>query len=122
MKDMSQYNVLLLADENIPIKLIKLLYDKGFNIKRVDRGSTDKQVFDYAKSGKRILLTFDRHFLIKIKFPPQASFGIIFLQINPPLIDSLYFTLIKLFNTIKPEEFKGRLFIISETKVKIYPK
>ncbi len=122
MKDTSQFKISLLADENIPTRLIELLSKDGFDIKRAKTGSKDEHIFNLAKSDNRILLTLNKHFLKKAKFPPQESSGIIFIQIHPPLIDSLHFSLKKLFNSIEPSEFKGRLFILSSTMLKIFPK
>ena len=112
----------LLADENIPTELLTILSKEGFDIKEVQLGSKDRQVFEFAKLQNRILLTFDKHFLNRIKFPPKESSGIIFLKISPPLIDDIYFSLTKLFNSINSSEFKGKLFILTSTGFKIWPK
>jgi hypothetical protein len=122
MKDTLLSKISLLADENIPIKLINLLSKDNFNIKRVELGSKDKEIFDYAKSEKRALLTLDKHFLDKKKFPPQESSGIIFIQINPPLIDSIYFSLKRFFNSVKVSEFNNRLLLVSISGFRAYPK
>jgi len=122
MKNTSHSKLYLLADENIPLELIDTLSKEGFDIKRVKLGSKDKQIFELAKSENRVLLTFDKHFLNKAKFPPKESLGIIFLKINPPLIDSILYSLRKLFKYIKSDEFKGKLFILSTSGFKIWPK
>jgi len=112
----------LLADENIPIEFIETLSKEGYDIKRVSLGSKDKQIFELAISEDRVLLTLDKHFLNKLKFPPKESLGIILISINPPLIDSLYFSLSKLFNKIDSSKFKGRLFILSSSGFKVFPR
>ncbi len=123
MKNLSlSKNSLLLADENIPIELIDTLFKEGYDIKRVLLGSKDKQIFKLANSEQRVLLTFDKHFLNKLEFPPKESFGIVFISINPPVIDSLYFSLSKLFNKIEFSKFKGRLFILTNSGFKVFPK
>ena len=58
----------LLCDENIPIELIEMLNKEGFDAKRVELGSKDRQIFDLAKSEERVLLSSDKHFLNKIKY------------------------------------------------------
>ena len=85
------HSKLLLADENIPLELIRKLSKERFDIKKVRLGSKDKQIFELAKLEDRALLTLDKHFLNKLKFPPKESSGIIFLKIHPPLIDSINF-------------------------------
>jgi|SRR3989344_2441348 len=122
MKGMLHSKVLLLADENVPTELIGRLYRVGYNIKRAQLNAKDKQIFELAKSEGRVLLTFDKHFLNNVKFPSKESAGVIFIEIHPPLIDSLHFSLEKLFKNIEPLEFKGKLFILSATGFKVFPK
>lgn len=55
----------ILADENVPIKITKLLIQKGFNVKKVPFGLKDKQISEIAKKESRIILTFDKHFINK---------------------------------------------------------
>src|SRR3989344_5020181 len=122
MKNTSDSKPSFLADENIPLKFIKEFSNIGFDIKRVELRKKDKQVFEIAKSVGRVLLTSDKHFLNKLKFPPQESSGIIFLKIHPPLIDSIQFSLDKLLKSVNSSEFKGRLFIVSLTGFKVWPR
>lgn len=109
IKDLLQGEISFIADENIPVGLIKSLFNEGFDIVRVKLRSKDPKIFERAKSEQRVILTRDKDFLNKDKFPPKESFGIIFFDINPPLIDSLQYSLNKLFKKIKPSEFKGCL-------------
>lgn len=122
MRNILHSKILLLADENIPIELINKLSNEGFNIKRVLLGSKDEEIFKLAKSENRVLLTFDKHFLNKSKFLPKESSGIIFINIRLPLIDSLYFSILKLFNKIESSKFEKRLFILSISGFKVFPK
>ena len=112
----------LLCDENLPSELIKLLSKDGFEIKRVILGSDDLNVGELAKSEKRVLLTLDKHFLNKAKFPPKEFSGIIFINIHPPLIESLHFSLSKLFNSVDPSDFKGRVFNLTNSGFKVFPR
>jgi len=112
----------LLCDENIPQELIKLLLNEGFDVKRVPLGSEDKNIAKIAKSKERLLLTFDKHFLNKLKFPPKEFAGIVFIDIHPPLIDSVYSSLDKLFKLVGSSNFKGRLFNLRTSGFKVFPK
>ncbi|MBI2043775.1 DUF5615 family PIN-like protein [Candidatus Pacearchaeota archaeon] len=103
----------LLSDENVPAKLTELLRQKGFNVNIVPLGSTDRQISKIAKEKSRIMLTFDKHFINRRLFPPKEHPGIIFMDIHPPKIDVLFLSLLKLFDKVKPAEFKGKLFIVS---------
>ena len=122
MKNSFHNEVSFIADENIPVGLIKVLSDRGFDIIRVKLKSKDPKIFEKAISEQRVILTRDKDFLRKDKFPPKESFGIIFFNINPPLIDSLQYSLDRLFKTIKSSEFKGRLFVLSLTGYKVFPR
>ena len=62
-------------------------------------------------------MTFDKHFINKRLFSLKEHFGIIFIQIHPPLIDVVFHSLIKLFNVV--DNFEGRLFILSEQGFKV---
>ena len=122
MKDLLQGEISFIADENIPVGLIKSLLNEGLDIVRVKLKSKDPKIFERAKSEQRVILTRDKDFLNKDKFPPKESFGIIFFDINPPLIDTLQYSLNKLFKKIKPSELKGRLFTLSLTGFKAFPR
>src|SRR3989344_8483462 len=90
----------LLSDENIPVKLTELLRRENFDIKNVPLGSTDKEISKIAKEESRTILTFDKHFINKRLFPPKEHSGIIFIDIHPPLIETLFQSLSKLFNKL----------------------
>lgn len=109
----------LLSDENIPVKLTELLKKEGFDIKVVPLEFSDRGISKIAKSESRVILTFDKHFINKILFPPKEHPGIIFLDMHPPLIDTMLSSLLNLFEKIKPSEFKGKLFILSSSGFRI---
>lgn len=54
-----------LANENIPLKSIEVLREKGFDVKSVSElfpGISDKEVLTFAKKEQRIILTFDKDY------------------------------------------------------------
>ncbi|MFH1592970.1 MAG: DUF5615 family PIN-like protein [Candidatus Woesearchaeota archaeon] len=104
----------IISDENIPIKLTELLKEKGFDILRALLNSSDKRIFKIAKEESRIILVFDKHFINRRLFPPAEHYGIILIQIHPPLIDTVLLSLLNLFEKVEPLEFKGKLFILSQ--------
>jgi predicted nuclease of predicted toxin-antitoxin system len=103
----------LLCDENIPIKVTELLKERGFDVKKASLNSTDKQISKIARLESRVILTFDKHFINRHLFPPEEYPGIIFLDIHPPMIDTIFSALSKLFKEVKFLEFKSKLFILS---------
>lgn len=55
----------LLADENIPLSLIRELQEAGYDIIGVRSycpGISDKEVLEYAHTDHRIIVTFDKDF------------------------------------------------------------
>lgn len=109
----------LISDENFPIKATELLKEEGFDVKTASLRSTDKQISKISKSESRIILTFDKHFINKMLFPPGEHPGIIFLDIHPPMIDTVFLSLSKLFKEVKSTEFKGKLFILTSSGFRI---
>jgi len=103
----------LISDENFPIKATELLKEEGFDVKKAPLKSSDRQISKIAKLESRVILTFDKHFINKKLFPPKEHSGIIFLDIHPPMIDTVFSSLLNLFEKVKLSEFKGKLFILS---------
>lgn len=107
-------NVKLISDENIPVKVTSLLKKEGFDIRRAPLKISDKQLAKQAKEESRIILTLDKDFLNKSKFYPEDFEGIIFIDIQPPIIEEVFSSLIKLFNKISSQDCKGKLLIASK--------
>ena len=118
----SQHKPKLFCDENIPKKLVELLIKSGFDVKTPELRSKDSEIIEKALSENRVLLTFDRHFGNVLLFPPEKYAGVIFIRINPPLIKPVFSSLGRLFNSVKPSEFKGKLFTLTLSGFREYPR
>jgi len=72
----------LLADENIPWPLVRLLRDMGIDIVWIPetayRGVSDEEIVDLANSGGRIILTRDRDFL-RMRLRRKVEYGLIYI-------------------------------------------
>src|SRR3989338_11465118 len=119
---MSSSRPKLLSDENIPNKLVELLTNEGFDVKKAPFSAEDEEVADLAESEGRVILTFDRHFGNILLFPPEKYSGIVFIRIHPPLIKTVFSSLLNLFEKVRPSEFKGKLFTLSSFDFRIFPK
>lgn len=88
-----------LADENFPPTLISALQKKRHNIKRIQRGIklSDLYVAEVAKKESRIVMTFDKTFLLE----EQIS-----MEINVMILD---------FPDLKPIEILPYLDVIIQT-------
>jgi len=102
-----------ISDENIPVTLTELLRKDGFDVIKAPLGFSDKQVSKMAREESRVILTLDKHFIDKLKLPPKELEGIIFLDIQPPIIDMVYSSLQKFFREVSIPEVKGNVFILS---------
>ena len=112
----------LLADENIPKLVVEFVSNKGFDVKRAPLGYKDVLISEIAKKEGRIILSFDRHFGNILLFPPEKHDGIVFIRIVPPVIKTVTDALSDLFDKVKPSEFKGRLFVLTPFRFRIYPR
>ena len=110
----------LLCDENVPAKVKESLALEGFSVKMPIPRSLDEDVAKLAKSEGRVLVTFDRHFANTLLFPPAEYAGIVFVKIRPPLIRAVLDALLNLFGSAR--EFEGKLFVLSETGFRLFPK
>lgn len=110
----------LLLDENVPAKVKESLSMEGFSVKMPVPRSLDEDVAKLAKSEGRVLVTFDRHFANTLLFPPAEYVGIVFIRIRPPLITAVLDALLSMFDSVK--EFEGKLFVLSETGFRLFPK
>lgn len=54
----------LLADENVPGEVVRLLSERGFEVTRVRQGLglSDHEVLEQAQREHRVILTFDKDF------------------------------------------------------------
>ncbi len=103
-----------LADENFRLDVMRFLRSKGHDVKRITSRSSDKEVAVCARKEKRILLTNDSDFSIKLKFPPSEYPGILVFHIHPPSLEKFKLALTHLFTIRDPNEIKGKTFIIEE--------
>src|SRR3989344_5026302 len=112
----------ILCDANIPYKINKLFEDQGFDVIRPAKFAEDEEIIKLANSEKRVIFSFDKDFGNIKLFPPEKSSGIVVIRIKPPLIKTVFSSLTNLLNAIKPPEFKGRLFVLSLSGFRTYPK
>jgi len=111
----------LLTDENIPKLVFEFLANKGFDVRKSPLKSKDEFISRIAKTESRVILSFDRHFGNILLFPPEEHDGIVFIRIVPPVIKTVTDALSDLFDKVKPSEFKGKLFVLTSFRFRIYP-
>lgn len=112
-----------LADENFPGDAIKILLEKGYNIKWIGNfaaGSCDEKVLEIAMKEERILITFDKDFgELAFKRGLPAACGIILFRVPllPPKI------LIKILEDalIARNDWPGNFSVIDMKQIRMRP-
>ncbi|MCD6484647.1 MAG: DUF5615 family PIN-like protein [Candidatus Odinarchaeota archaeon] len=110
-----------LADENIPLKVVKELEKIDVDILSISLlypGITDLEVTKIAREQQRIIITFDKDFGHLIFRENYKVPGIILLRI-PMLHVEYIFNKIKqvIFNT--KIDFYGKFVVVSEGKIRV---
>lgn len=110
-----------LADENIPLKVIKNLRKSEINITSISEqnpGATDIEVIKLAQKENRIIITFDKEFGEFIFNKKYQIPGIILLRLKPHNADYIFREIRNLLN--KPEiQIKNNFIILEEKRVRI---
>ncbi len=113
---------IFLADENIPLFVIKQLRKEGFKIISVAEeysGSRDEKILELSSKNKWIIITFDKDFgelIYKQKY--EKPFGIIFFRVPPKSTDYI-FHLIKWLLLQTNISFEGNFLVVNENKVRV---
>ena len=113
----------LLADENIPKRLVRLLREKGIDVVRIAdlglRGISDQDVISLANRLGRAILTRDSDFT-QPWLLWNANYGVVYIAFNPAKEEmaALSTLLSKVLPTIKPKQ--GLLIIVQRNIVEIF--
>ncbi len=111
-----------LADENIPLKAVKALKERGLDIistLNFAKGLKDEEVLDLAHRQGRILVTFDKDFGELVFRAKRKSKGVILLRFIPKSPGDVINKLEALFNTCI--EIEGYFTVVTEDKIRIIP-
>lgn len=93
LKDLPEKNLLmsikLFSDEDVDARLVKLLSDKGVDIKYAEKGIRNSNLYSLACKEGRGILSRDKDFLNKILFPPSKLPAILIIRVHPPILSKL---------------------------------
>lgn len=103
-----------LIDEDVHIKVIGWLKEKGHDAVRVPSGTKNGAVIKLAQEESRVLITRDADFSDRFLYPPGQFKGIIVLKIHPPKLEKLLKALQQLFDEFPENNFNGKLIILEE--------
>ena len=79
----------LLLDEDVDVRLIRVLTRLGHEVKRVPCGVTNGAVIRLAQAELRVLVTRDADFSNRKNYRPSRYGGIIHLAIHPSKVSDL---------------------------------
>lgn len=111
-------------DENLPLSIVDLLKSRGFNAEHVRTsglsGATDKEIAEYAKKQKAILVTKDLEFGSLILYPENSHYGLLILRLpNHFTAKQIILLLKKFFSKIKPHLLINTLTVLEVGKYRM---
>ena len=104
----------VLLDEDVHIKVLDWLVERGHDVIRVPSGLKNGDVLALAKRESRVLVTRDKDFSNRLMYPPDQHPGILVLRIHPPQLEKLTAALQTLLTKLPESEFTGKLVITEE--------
>ncbi len=117
----------ILCDQCVHHDVVLTLRESGFNVLhtseiRLSRAS-DMDIFRYAQSSRRILLTFDHGFGNIAQFPIRNSHGVVLIYVAEMNKQTIIDRTLYVFNhLLKHRQASGKLFIIGSESIRIWPK
>ncbi len=110
-----------LADENIPLVVIKELRGEGFAIESIPtnkRGMSDKELLKLAYKSEQVLITFDKDFGQLVFKERIQSKGIVLLRFAPTSPSKVKSIIKKI---LEEKDFNpfGKFVVIHETHMRI---
>ena len=110
-----------LADENIPLMVIKELREEGFAIESIPtnkRGMSDKELLELANKTGQVLITFDKDFGQLVFKEKIQSKGIVLLRFAPTSLSKIKSIIKKI---LEEKDFNplGKFVVIHETHMRL---
>ena len=113
-------------DENVPDSVGTILRDAGHDVvlARDEQlaGAPDDRLLAAASGEGRTLVSFDRGFANVIQHPPHATAGIVVIRLAEQTLRRVRQVALTLSRLLTTERVEGRLWVVSETRVRIWPR
>lgn len=109
-----------LADENIPRKVVDLIFEHGYDIqwiKAISPKSSDDRILSLAEADERIILTFDRDFgQLVYEKKLLTKQGIIYFRLNGLSPSMMAEAVIETLNS--KMIFSGYFTVVTKTRIR----
>jgi len=106
-----------LVDENVKLRLAKMLLAAGHDVKLAKKGSSDKEIAVIAKKESRIIITHDNDYALPNLFAANEYAGIVLIKVVPPTFEKIAAALKNIFCQMKTaRSFKGKLIVLLDEK------
>lgn len=113
----------IFANENLFEPIIDYLRSLGNDVLSIRdcglSGISDDEVYEMACKENRVIITMDKDFTRIFRFPPQRCGGIVVAKIYKRPVDETLTIFRKYYQSIKAEDVKGNLVIITPEGVRI---
>ena len=113
----------LFLDENLSPAHSLYLRNKGYDAVAVVEvglsGAPDEDVLHFAVAERRVLVTLDSDFANVIRFPPDATAGIVRLRVHPPAEQKIRACIDRALLLLSNVDLTGRLAVVDEDKIRI---
>jgi predicted nuclease of predicted toxin-antitoxin system len=110
-----------LADENIPLLMVRQLFEKGYDVIHIGvkyGGIPDEEVIDLANEEERIIVTFDSDFGNLVFLNRKIiKTGIIFLRLGHFMPNEPGDLLVSILEE-KKIDFYGKISVVTKEKVR----
>jgi predicted nuclease of predicted toxin-antitoxin system len=113
-------------DENVPDSVGTILREAGHDVAfaRDERlaGVPDDQLLTTSASEGRVLVSFDRGFTNVIQHPPGSTAGIVVIRLREQTLPRVRQVAVTLASLLTTEEIQGRLWVLDESRLRIWPR
>jgi predicted nuclease of predicted toxin-antitoxin system len=113
-------------DENVPDSVGTILRQAGHDVAlaREQRlgGVSDDQLLAVAAGEGRVLVSFDRGLANVIQHPPAMTAGIVVIRLGEQTLPRVRQVAVTLADLLMRERIAGRLWVITESRLRIWPR
>ena len=111
-------------DENFDVRLAPLFAADGDDVKTVREqgmsGEPDDTVYDVCRAEGRILVTLDLDFSNPLRFPPDATEGVVVIRPARPVLPLIAELLRTMLPALKSRPLRGKLWIVEWGRIRVY--